>query len=186
MKIIQISFFILKSNHSFVKIRDRIEENTIIHDDNFEFKRQSGINDSYISSLIHQDLVEEFIKCSTQTNMQLSAPIKQSTFETNYSLIKNQPNLIDYAIYYDSIQIAQYLLYNNVELTKSSWLYAIHSNSAQMIHLLEENHIEFNNEYYFEAIKCNHNNIARYLIDNHVNLDNMNLNSTKAFKNKIL
>ena len=65
--------------------QDRIEENAIIHDDNFEFKRQSGVNYSYICSLIHQDLVEEFIKYSNQTNMQLSVPIKQSTFETNQS-----------------------------------------------------------------------------------------------------
>ena len=133
---------------------------------NFDKKRQIGENDSYICSLIRQDSVEKFISFVNSTNLPLSSKIKRSIFETNSFLQKNEPTLIEYAAFFGSIQIFQFLLLNNVELNPSLWFYAIHSKNAELIHLLEENFIEPENKMYEkcfeEAIKCHHNEIANY------------------------
>ncbi|KAK8887603.1 hypothetical protein M9Y10_038654 [Tritrichomonas musculus] len=128
-------------------------------------------NDSYICSLIREDLVEEFISYVNKTNLSLSSTIKPSIFETN-SFLQKQENttLIEYSAFFGSIQIFNYLRLNNVQLTPSLWMYAIHSNNAELIHLLEENHIQPEDPSYedcfFESIKCHHNNFANYIHDN--------------------
>ena len=138
--------------------------------DNYETKRQIGENDSYICSLMRQDSISDFVSHVTRSNTSLSSTIKRSIFETNSFLIEKEPTLIEYATFFGSIQIFQYLRLNDVPLTSSLWLYAIHSNNAEMIHLLEENKISPpNNSYEIcleEAIKCHHNSIANYILDN--------------------
>ena len=118
---------------------------TITKEEDYEFeeKRQNGENDTFLAKLIRNDSVEEFIQYTNQTNIQLSTVIQPSIYETNLFLNKNKANLIEYAAFYGSIQIFQYLLLNGAELTSSLWLYSIHSNCADMIHLLEENKIQF-------------------------------------------
>ena len=153
---------------------------------NFEEKCEIGENDSYICSLIRKDSVEEFISYVSRTNTPLSIQIQPSIFETNSFLVQNKPTLIEYAFFFGSIQIIQYLKYSNVSLTDSLWLYAIHSNNAEMIHFLEENEIEpqrngryrtSNKRYqnvscpnygkiFKESIVCHHNAIADYIKDN--------------------
>ena len=136
----------------------------------FENKRQIGENDSFICSLIRQDLVDEFIVYVNKKNLSFSSTrIKQSIFETNSFLIDKKPTLIEYAAFFGSIQIFQYLRFNNVPLESSLWLYSIHSKNANLIHLLEENQVEPNDssyeECFIESIKCHHNDIADYIID---------------------
>ena len=50
--------------------------------------------------------------------------------------------LIEYASFFGSIQIIQYLRYSNVQLMRSMWLYVIHSNNVELVHFLEENEIK--------------------------------------------
>ena len=108
----------------------------------FDEKRHIGENDSYICQLIRDGSIEEFVVYVNRTNFPLSASVESSIFETNSFLIHTNPDLIEYAAFFGSIQIFQYLRLNNVELKPSLYLYAIHSNNTEMIHLLEENHIE--------------------------------------------
>ena len=148
-----------------------IEDELLLYDpnvfDNFEAKRKSCENESYICTLIREDLVVEFISNVNQTNTKLTIDIKPSIFETNSFLIENKPTLIEYSAFYGSIQIFQYLMRNDVKLTPSLWLYAIHSQNADLIHTLESNNVEKpNNDYlecYLECIKCHHNDIAAYI-----------------------
>ena len=130
-------------------------------------KRNLGENDSYICTLIRQDLVEEFISYINRFNISLTIKINVSLFETNQFLIENEPTLIEYAAFFGSIQIFQYMQFNNVELTPSLWYYAIHSNNPEFIHILENNEIEPDDKTYLkcyeEAIKCHHNDIANYI-----------------------
>ena len=63
-------------------------------------------------------------------NISLLSTIKPSIFEIN-------KYLIEYAAFFGSIRIFQYLRFNNIELQPSLWFYAIHSNNTEMIHLLE-------------------------------------------------
>ena len=138
---------------------------------NFDEKRKIGENDSYLCQLIRNDSIEEFVTHVNQTNLSLSSVIKPSIFETNVFLLKKpKTTLIEYAAFFGSIQIFQYLKIRNVELTPSLWLYAIHSKNAEMINLLEENKVEMPNDSFIdcikEAIKCHHNEIANYFKNN--------------------
>ena len=144
---------------------------------NFEENRKIGENDNYISKLIQNDSVEEFISYINKTNISLISYIQPSIFETHSFLLKNKPTLIEYAAFFGSIQIFQFLRFNKVnlesihfDLTPSLWYYSIHGKNADIIHILEENHIEpkYNSfqDCFEEAIKCHHNDIANYFLNN--------------------
>ena len=152
---------------------DQIEKELLNIDSNifsnFEKKRRIGENDSYIIDLIRNDSVEEFISYINRNSISIdNSKVQRSLFETNPYLFQH-PNhsLIEYAAFYGSIQIFQYLRLNKVNLTTSLWFYSIHSNSAELIHILEEEHVKSGDDDNFlkcfeEAIKCHHNDIANY------------------------
>ena len=79
-------------------------------------------------------------------------------------LISDTPTIIEYAAFFGSIQIFQYLRYNNIELASSIWKYAIHGRNPDIIHLLEENGPKPNdmNELILESLKCHHNELVNY------------------------
>lgn len=81
--------------------------------------------------------------------------------------------LIEYAAFYCSIEIFQYLLLNGCELPSSLWKYVIHGWNAELVHILEENHVDGQDyiECVEESIKCHHNEITDYIINSLVNLD---------------
>ena len=134
----------------------------------FEEKRLKGENESYICTLIREDSAEEFISYANRSNISLSMKIKPTILETNM-LLNKDTTLIEYAAFFGSIEIFQYLKYNNVPLTPSLWIYAIHSNNANLIHILEENNVSPPKDSYItclkEAKKCHHNNVASYFLD---------------------
>ena len=142
-------------------------ESEISNIDNFEEKRQIGENDSVICSLIRNDSLDDFISHVTNSNLSIESEIQPSFFETNSFLLKQKKTtLIEYAAFFGSIQIFQYLLLNKVEPTASLMQYAIHSKNGELIHLLEEK-VKINpNECFVESIKCHHNDIATYIKDN--------------------
>ena len=156
---------------------EKIESKMIQYDQdvftNFEKKRQIGENDSYICDLIRNDSVEQFIVYVNRSNIPLSCKIKQSIFETNSFLLKNQPTLIEYSAFFGAIQIFQYLVLNGIELNHSIILYAIHSNNHDLIHLIQEYYTNTDQNYYEkclkEAIKCHHNDVANYFQNNFLN-----------------
>ena len=142
--------------------------------ENFDLKREKGENESFICELIRNDSIEEFVIHVNQTNLSLlSTIIKPSIFETNSFLCKNNPSLIEYAAFFSSIQIFQYLKFNNVEMKPSLWLYTIHGKNAEIIHLLEENSVQIPDNSYQtclnESVKCHHNEFAKYFQDNFLN-----------------
>ena len=174
---------IIKSKHEFICdgysdfFNNEIEKSENCKEENeiemteYEQKRQIGENDLYICSLIRQGLVEEFISYVTRHNISLSSRIKPSIFETNSFLIDKEPTLIEYAAFFGSIQIYEYLYLNGVAVNGSLWLYGIHSNNSDFL----RNHIESKGikptdetceEILNESIKCHHNEIARYIQEN--------------------
>ena len=121
------------------QIKSKFEEEDI---SKFEEKCRTGENDSYLCTLIREDSVEDFISHVTRLNITLSSKIKPSIYETNPYLIGKEVSLIEYAAFFGSIQIAQYLKFNNVNFDFSLWFYSIHSNNADLIHFLEDNEIK--------------------------------------------
>ena len=177
--------------------------------DKFEEKRKACENDSYICELIRNDSVTDFIIYVNKKNINLNSSINPSIFETNSYLIENNPTLIEYAAFFGSIEIFQYLSINNVELNSKLWLFAIHGQNPSIIHLLEENEVQFPsaeyneiNEFIFgyrlyrdqgkdikncliESIKCHHNNIANYFRDNYCIETHFQIDMKNMFLNYI-
>lgn len=148
--------------------------------DDYESNRQEGENDSYICWLIRQDSIVEFVQYVNRMNYPLSSQIPPSLFETNSFLIENEnTTLIEYSVFFGSIQILQYLMLNKVDLQPSLWPYSIHSKSAELIHILESKlkspKKEENDKNYLrlliESIKCHYNDFADYFANNFIFLD---------------
>ena len=139
------------------------------YDEEMREKRKSGENDSQISKMIRNDYIDDFAEFISRTNYPLNSKIGNNYFETNQFLKEREPTLIEYACFYGSIQIFNFLRLNGVELTSSLWNYAIHSREADLIHLLESLKVEPEDKTYnsciIEAIKCHHNDIANYLLE---------------------
>ena len=139
-----------------------------------EFTQTQKFSPSYHFKYCCRWSVEDFISYINRKNIPLYSEIAPSIFETNSFLIDNKnTTLIEYSAFFGSIQIFQYLLMNNVELTPSLWLYSIHSKNAELVHLLESNEVqppEDSNNYFIqcliEAIKCHHNDFADYIESN--------------------
>lgn len=60
----------------------------------FEKKCQIGQNDSYISELIREDSIKEFIIYVNKRNLQLNSEMNHSIFETNPLLIQKRSKII--------------------------------------------------------------------------------------------
>ena len=54
---------------------------------------------------------------------------------------ENKITLIEYADFFGSIQIFNYLRKNGAELESSLWIYAVHGQNPEIINFLEENKI---------------------------------------------
>ena len=172
-------------------IKKLLSENPDLDDQNYksyEEKRKIGENDSYICELIRNDSIKEFIIYVNKKNLYLSSIISPSIYETNPLFLKNEASIIEYAAFFGSIQIFNYLRMNNVELTENLWIPTIHSQNAELIHLLEENQvkpiryknygeccsyqccvpkfIKNSKDCIYESIKCHHIEIMNYLKSN--------------------
>ena len=166
--------------------------------ENFYELRKKGENESFLCQLIREDLLVDFISHTSRTNISVNTKIKPSIYETNSFLIQkeneseNGITLIEYAAFFGSIQIFNYLRMREVKLTSSLWLFVIHGRNSELIHLLEENLIEpilpiskhskkVEKSYekcFFESIKCHHNDVANYFLNNYLQIEDENLNET--------
>ena len=127
-------------------------------------------NDDPICIIIRNDSVDEFISYTKQNNISLDQKIEPYSHETNQFLISKSISLIEYAMFFGSTQIVQYLSKNGIELSSTLWMYANHSNKEKLIHFLEEKQVELDEkmlrECLKESIKCHHNKIANYIQNN--------------------
>ena len=144
--------------------------------EDFDEKRKIGESDDPLSEIIRKDDIEKFVIFITQNNSSLNSSVKLSVYETNNFLLRpkfyltSHLYLIEYAAFFGSIQIFNYLYKNGAMLTQSLWLYAIHGNNPEIINVLKEKSIfpsdaSFN-VCYQESIKCHHNEIANYIEEN--------------------
>ena len=139
-------------------------------------------------------MVTEFAAHLTRNDISLNSKIQPSMYETNSFLLKNPKksnqnsqndgcfSLIEYAVFFGSIQIFNYLRLEGVELSSSLWPLAIHGQNSEMIHFLEDNHVELEDKSYkqvfHESIKCHHNDIVNYFISNFLQNDEKNSQDT--------
>ena len=134
------------------------------NNDSIAQKKNQGVNDNYICDLIRNDIIQEFIQYINKNDISVKEyNIKPSIYETNSFLLKNTPNLIEYAAFYGSIKIFTYLHHHDkVDLSPTLWNYAIHSRKINLIHLLEEMKVEKAKNCFEESVKSHHNEFATY------------------------
>lgn len=154
--------------------------------ENFYENRIIGENDALVCKLIRDDLVNEFIEYIMQNRISVNSIIEPSIYETNSFLIQKKINsngissgisLINYAAFFGSIKIFEYLQNDEAELNSSIWDYAIHGQNDEIVRNLEENKIEPKGKDYkfcfIESIKCHHNELAHYIANNYIFTDNV-------------
>ena len=95
-------------------------EQTDVLPDDFEEKRRIGENDQYLCELIRNDNIEDFVINYTKNLFSLTDQISDSIFETNQFLINEDPTLIEYSLFFGSIQILRFLRQNGVGFDSSS------------------------------------------------------------------
>lgn len=178
--------------------------------DGFYEKRKNGENDQEICQIIQKDLIEQFIIYVNKNLYSLKSTIDDSIYETNLFFIKKQiktnkideendsddedddnnykTTLIEYAAYYGSNQIFNYLRLNDVELTPSLWIYAIHSQNEEIINILQDSDIKPKHNSFLkifkESIKCHHFDAANYIQNNYlndINLDDVMIKTLKYY-----
>lgn len=145
----------------------------------FYEKRKIGENDNILCEIIRNDSVDKFSSYVKENKISLKNKIEDSIFETNLFLLKNSETLIiEYAVFYKSTKIFNFLREKGIELMASLWLYAIHGQNTKIIHLLDENNIKPKDETYKEcfkeSLKCHHNDIAKYFLYNFFDNENDN------------
>ncbi|KAK8867164.1 hypothetical protein M9Y10_010140 [Tritrichomonas musculus] len=151
----------------------------VFNQDYFEEKRKLGENDTEICQIIREDSIKEFIEFVQNNNFKINHTIEPSIYETNSFLLKcqkefdRQPTYIEYAAFFGSIEIFEYLISNTVTIDSNLLLFAVHSNSPIIMSFFEEIQIDADNKFYKkclnEAIKCHHNEMANYIQQNYIN-----------------
>lgn len=157
--------------------------------ENFYINRKTGENNSLICKLIREDDIDDFIKFFNKNGISVKAIIEPSIYETNLFLIKQQlefenhlkfgsinntygVSLINYAAFFGSIKIFNFLRSNGAELNSSIWAYAMHGKNYEIISYLEDNNVELENKSYkkcfIESVKCHHNDLANYIYHNYL------------------
>lgn len=98
---------------------NKLSENHSITE-SYDEKRLKDENDSYVCEFTREDKGEDFVAYDNKNS--ISDLIKPSIYETNSFLEKKQPTLIEYCVFYGSIQILRYLDEQKNKLTPSLFL----------------------------------------------------------------
>lgn len=185
----EVKSFLLSKKYTEIKDYIFINENILISDDQtnpiYDEKRERGENGHYICHIIQNDFIDEFVSYVNQQCVPLSSTIKPSIFETNLFLLKQtNTTLIEYATFYGSIQIFNFLRINGVEINRSLWSYAIHGRNPEIIHYLEKvTYLKtMKKEVLHESMKCYHHELTEYIINNYYN-ENEEINKDVKFLN---
>ena len=174
-------------NKWILEIRRKLPEN-------FYEKRKKGENDTELCEMIRKCKIKEFVMYINQCNISPNAKIQPSIYETNPFLIKKQVHLlninqkgiyqffpctvqldglsmIEYAVFYGSFQIYDYLRFKVDDLKESLWPLSIYSQNLRLIHSFEDDIVDLNDntDYklaFYESIKCHNDDIENYFLNN--------------------
>ena len=164
---------------------DEIEEDLPL----FEERRTIGENHHPICKIIWEDLIDDFIIYLNKNNISIESIIYPSIYETNEYLIGKNPRLIEYAAFYGSIQIFQYLKVNGARMYANIYEYVVHSNNAEVFHIIQEN-VKYDSCLHSlkESIKSHHNAVSKYIIENLFDGDfsDISLDIIKSFNYSVM
>ena len=99
----------------------------------------TGENEKQICQIIRQDSIDDFINYLTTNNVHINDYIPPSIYETNLLLLKHKNvSLIEYASFYGSMNIFNYLKMKCAIIDYQTYKFAIHSDNQIMISNFEE------------------------------------------------
>ena len=154
-----------ENKKKFRKVFERVQNLSQMYFNDFNQKRKTGENEDLIYEIIRKDSIEDFITYVSRESYSLKSFIESSIFETNPLLLEvPQLTLIEYAVFFGSVQIFKYLYKNDVEHTKSLWLYAIHGRNEEIIHILEENKIDLKNAKKYKYSELGYEDYCKFKI----------------------
>ncbi|OHT05692.1 hypothetical protein TRFO_05836 [Tritrichomonas foetus] len=129
--------------------------------DDFEHIRRTGLSNVKLYRLIQEDKLNEFIDFVNLENIDLSAKVNFSIFDQHF--IRNEEmTLIDYAMYFNSINIFKYLFIQKVSISEQSMEFALKGGNFEIIHIVEEElHYEYSSSDLNYTID---KNISEYIV----------------------
>ena len=122
----------------FLNVRNFLKINKKVKNiKNFDEKREIGQNDSYLCQLIRNDSIDDFKNFAEKENITAITKIEESIFETNPLLNKKIPTVIEYATFFGSIKIFNFLIEKCQKVDKSLLIYAVHSGNEEIVKTIE-------------------------------------------------
>lgn len=161
----------IKNFISDEKLKNEIEKSVSKYScDLFEKLRQNGENEEEICRIIRNDSISDFTSHVSNEKRNIFEPIRRSIFETNNLLLKRDSSLIEYAAFFGSVQIFQYLMEKKCKITPDLWFYAIHGQNFEILNILKQNKLR-SKDYTFgkaldESFKCHNNDVTDFVIEN--------------------
>ena len=118
-----------------------------------------------LKKIIQEDSIEQFKSYIKENKLSLLTLLKPSVSQSSLFINSRKVTLIEYAAFYGSFQIFNYLFEQRVKVASEIWLYAIHGNNLKIIETLEKQEILpiSYKDCFIESIKCHHNEIAFHI-----------------------
>ncbi|KAK8886539.1 hypothetical protein M9Y10_042003 [Tritrichomonas musculus] len=149
-----------KIKSQIIKYSEKIKSNEIARHSTISFSEDK------ISKIIESDSISEFQSIISQTNLSINSKIQLSD-EVQFVLPSNNPSLIEYSMFFNSIEIFKFLLLNSAQMDKcDSPCFAVAGGSYDVIHQLEQKNIIADNKTSLLiniAIRYHRNEIVDYL-----------------------
>lgn len=125
---------------------------------------ETGENENYICQLIRDDSIEEFSNFFKSTNCSVNDCIPPSIYETNLLLLEYENvSLIDYAAFFGSLKIFNFLEKNKSCIGDLTHIFAIHSNNVELIKFFDDKIMENAKQCLLYACKFQSYKIIKYI-----------------------
>lgn len=112
-----------------------------INTDNI-FEKERGINHHEIAIYIRKDDLDSFQSLISRTNVNVNSRVPFSIFE-RFPLLNSQTTLIEFAVFFGSINIFKFLIMQGALLPPQIGKYAAAGGNYDIIHILEEKGVSF-------------------------------------------
>ena len=132
----------------------------------------------------------DFIVYMYKEGLPFDSVIKKSIFETNPYLFDNKDvTVMEYASFFGSLEIINFLIMRGVEQLPSIWIYSVHSENSQLIQFLE-NRKSFPQDNSYkeileESIKCHHNELSKYITSYLIKEEYLAYDNENVFDNNL-
>ncbi|KAK8878269.1 hypothetical protein M9Y10_005034 [Tritrichomonas musculus] len=143
--------------------------------DEFEFKqeREKGVKNDELMQIIRLDLIDKFTEKTNAEDRPFNFETEfcPSLFETNRLLNESEVSLTEYALFYGSSKIVDFLFRHKYKMNSSVWLYAVHSNNPYIMSLLMKQKIDYESPVTLleESIRCHHSEAAKFILEKMIN-----------------